>query len=447
MNRHTVSEIIDQLGVSKYTWKNYLLIGLALIFAGYSYMIISFTMPQMAGEWSLTKVQTGSLSSWSLIGLLIGGMAAGVISDRIGRKKTFIGAIVVFAVFTFPIYFVESFAAFAILRVLGGLGFGACIPISITWVAESAPAQKRGVFTASIMSWYVLGWIMAGVAAIYIIPNFGWRVCYLLSGISFLYVPVLLFALLESPHWLLGKGKEREAIEVVKQIEILAQGKANEYKPGSLVAPPPPPKVGVGAIFSADYRKATLTLWTVYFMGSVIIYGINGWLPTLMLEKGYGLAKGYTFAIMQNLFGAIGSVCTGYTADIIGRRKNVIFGWAFTAVAVLAFGFVTNQWLVVILASVMGFAINWGLSGTQIPLAEGYPTEFRSTGVSWAQSFGRVGGFFSPIVGGYVLQMGAGFTGIIILYAIPAVIAALVAFFFLAETKGKNFATNTVAKV
>lgn len=438
MSKVSISDVIDRIGISKYTYRTYFLVGLTLIFAGFSYMIVSYTMPQMTEEWSLTKVQTGSLASWSLLGLMVGGMIAGIIADGIGRKKSLAIFTVWFALLTGIIYFVNSFEAFAILRILGGIGFGACIPIAVTLMAENVPTKNRGFFISSIMAFYVLGWVVAGVVAIYVVPTFGWRVCYIVGGLPVIYAFALLAFLQESPHWLLGKGREAEAIEVLKRIEIVSKGKASEYSPGSLVLPPRPKKVGVGALFSREFRQATLALWIIYFMGSVVIYGINGWLPTLLVEKGYGLVKGYSFAVLQNVFGAIGGLLTGYAADIIGRRTNVIFGWIFTAVAILLLGIASNQWQVVVCGMLVGLAMNWALSGTQPLLAEGYPTEFRSTGVSWAQAFGRVGGFAGPIAAGYVQQLGIGFTGIFVFFAVPAVIAALVALFFVTETKGKS---------
>ncbi|KGK90059.1 MFS transporter [Desulfosporosinus sp. HMP52] len=446
MNKVSISEVVDKLGVSKYTFKIYFLIGLALIFAGYNYMIVAYTMPQMSQEWALTKIQTGSLSSWSILGLLIGGLSAGVISDKIGRKKAFAIFVLVYSVLTFPVYYVQSFEAFAILRVLGGIGFGGCIPIAVTMMSESVPTKNRGYFSASIMAFYVLGWVVAGVVAIYIVPLLGWRVCYLVGGIPALYAFVLMSALPESTHWLLGKGREKEAIEIIKRMEISSKGQASDWTSETLVAPPPPNKVGVSALFSKEFRKASIALWVIYFMGSVVIYGINGWLPTLLVGKGYGLVKGYSFAVLQNVFGMIGSFVTGYVADIIGRRTNVIFGWIFTAVAILLLGYATNQWQVVICGMLVGMAMNWGLSGTQPLLAEGYPTEFRNTGVSSAQAFGRVGGFIGPIAAGFVQQIGVGFTGIFIFFAIPAVIASFVAFYMIDETKGRSIESIGRAK-
>jgi len=446
MNKSSISLVIDRLGVSKYTFLIYALVGLALFFDGYDYMIVAYTMPQMAKEWGLSKVQTGSLASWSVIGLLIGGLIAGIISDRIGRKKTLAFFVAFYSLLTLPIYFVHSFEAFALLRILSGIGIGACIPIAITLMSESAPTNYRGFFISSIMTFYVFGWVVAGIVAIYVVPLFGWRVCFLTGGLPALYSVIVLFKLPESPHWLLGKGREKEAIELIKSMEIAATGEAGEWPPGSLVAPPPPKKVGVRALFSPEYRKSTLTLWIIYFMGSVVIYGITSWLPTLLVGKGYGLVRGYSFAVLQNVFGMIGGLCTGYVADIIGRRINVIFGWVFTAVAIILLGVASSQGQVVVCGMLVGLAMNWGLSGTQPLLAEAYPTEFRNTGVAWAQSFGRIGGFISPILAGYIQQLGVGFTGTFVFFAFPAVIASLVALLFVTETKGKSIESIAIAK-
>ncbi len=437
MNKTYISEVIDQLGVSKYTYTMYILVGIALLFDGFDYMIVAYTMPQMAAEWGLTKVQTGSLTSWSLIGLIIGGLTAGIISDRIGRKKTLSIFVAMYSLLTLPIYFVHSFEVFAMLRILSGIGLGACIPIAVTMMTESAPTYKRGFFTSSIMAFYILGWVVAGIVAITIVPVFGWRVCYLIGGIPAFYALILWFKMRESPYWLLSKGREKEAIEVVKTIEIAARGKAGEWPPGRLIIPPVLPKVGVSMIFSPNYRKATLANWTIYFMGSVLIYGISGWLPTLLVESGFGVVRGYSFAVLQNIFAIIGSMTIGFFADIIGRRLNVSLSWFFTAVFAILLGFATTQWQVILFIIIVGFLMNGALSSTQPLLTESYPTEFRSTGVAWAQAFGRLGGFSGPIAAGFIQQLGAGFTGLFIFFAIPSFIAAAVAFFFVAETKDK----------
>ncbi|MTI84248.1 MAG: aromatic acid/H+ symport family MFS transporter [Firmicutes bacterium] len=438
MEKTMISEVIDDIGISKYTFKIYFLVGLVILFSGIVYMVVPYTMAQIASEWKLTKVQTGALSSWSLLGLMVGGILAGILSDRLGRKKALVFSSLVYSLLTLAIFWVQSYEAFAVLRILGGIGIGAAIPVGVTMMSENAPTKNRGFFSASIMSFYMAGWVIVGIMCTYVVPEFGWRLCYLLAGLSVFYPLVLVAMLSESPHWLLSKGRESDAINVIKSMEKNAKGTVNEWTAGSLSAPPPPKAVGLGAIFSSDYRKITINLWITYFMGSVVIYGITGWLPSLLVEEGYGVVQGYSFAILQNVFAIGGALATGYVADIIGRKKNVAFAWLFTAIFVLLLGYATNQWQVVIFSVLSGVAMHWGLSGVQPTLAESYQTDCRNTGVAWAQAFGRIGGFTGPIAAGFIQQLGVGFTGTFIFFAIPAVIFCVLAFLFFAETKGKR---------
>lgn len=443
--KFSISEVIDSLGVSKFTISKWILVGLTLTFVGFAYMIVPYTMPQMTQEWALSKVQTGSLHSWSLLGLTFGAMAAGNVSDRFGRKKTLAFFCALFSLVTLPVYFVNSFEAFAFLRVLAGIGFGACLPIGVTMMSESAPTKNRGFFSASMMAFYVLGWVLAGIVAIYIVPTYGWRLCYLIASLPIFYVVILLTNLTESTHWLLSKGREEEAIHLIKQMEIAAKGKAGEWAPGSLVAPPPPHKVGLSAIFSPEYRKTTATLWAMYFMGTWVVAGIAGWLPTLLVGKGFGLVKGYSFAVLQSVIGVVGALSTGYMADIIGRKKNVTLAWGLTAIAIVLLGYASDQWILVSIILV-GLFMNWGLAGVQPLLVEGYRTEFRTTGVSWAQACGRVGGFIGPIAAGFAQQMGADFTSTFLTFTIPAIFAVLIGIFCVAETRGKSIESLATAK-
>ena len=145
MKNFTISEVIDSFGVNKFTWKVFFFLGFAMVFDGYDYMSVSYTMPQIKAEWGLTAVQTGSLSSWSLFGLILGGAIAGILSDKFGRKKTLTFSIATYALLTIPIYFAPSFAFFAVFRVLAGVGLGACIPV-VTTIFPSPLPQIGGLY-------------------------------------------------------------------------------------------------------------------------------------------------------------------------------------------------------------------------------------------------------------------------------------------------------------
>ncbi|HWQ75133.1 MAG TPA: MFS transporter, partial [Syntrophomonas sp.] len=205
MKNFSISEVIDSLGVNKFTWWIFFFLGAAMVFDGYDYMIVSYTMPQIAEEWGLGAVAKGSLSSWSLIGLIIGGAMAGILSDKFGRRKTLTIAIAVYSLLTIPIYFANSFAMFAVFRVLAGLGLGACIPLVTTIFSESTPTNKRAIFITFGMAWMIVGWVLAGLLATWLVPLYGWRLCYLIGGIPLLYSVFLYFKLPESAYWLANK--------------------------------------------------------------------------------------------------------------------------------------------------------------------------------------------------------------------------------------------------
>lgn len=436
----SISEVVDSLGVNKFTWSVFFFLGMAMVFDGYDYMIVSYTMPQISAEWGLTKVQTGSLSSWSLFGLIIGGGLAGVISDKIGRKKTLVYSIVAYSLLSIPIYFVQSFEAFAFFRVLAGVGLGACIPVVTTIFSECTPTNRRSIFITFGMAWMIVGWVLGGLIPTLLVPTHGWRICYLIGGIPFLYAVFLYLKMHESAYWFANKGMKAEAVKILQHIEKLATGKVTDWDPNSLVIPTPPKIVGPKALFSKEYRSVTAGIWIAYFCGLFIVYGINAWLPSLMLEKGLNLSTAYGLAIANNAAAVLANCSTGFVAEKVGRRPNLIFSYFVGALSILIMAFVGGSFYTILAANIfMGFAINYSITAIAPLMAESYPTEFRNTGVAWCASFGRLGGALAPIVAGAIMAMNLGPQMSFLFYIIPGVIGGIAVIVFIKrETKGKS---------
>jgi AAHS family 4-hydroxybenzoate transporter-like MFS transporter len=108
--------------------------------------------------------------------------------------------------------------------------------------------------------------------------------------------------------------------------------------------------------------------------------------------------------------------------------------------SIVLMAFVGGGFIAILAVSMfMGFAINYAITAVQPLMAEGYPTEFRNTGVSWCQAFGRAGGALAPIVSGAIMGMRLGVKVSFLFYIIPAIVGALAAFLFIKkETKGKS---------
>jgi len=411
-----------------------------MVFDGFDYMIVSYTMPQIAAEWGLNAVQKGSLSSWSLIGLIVGGAIAGIISDKIGRKKTLVYSVAAYSLLTVPIFFVHSFEASAFFRVLTGVGLGACIPVVTTCFSESVPTNRRAVFITFGMAWMIVGWMLAGVVATFLVPGLGWRFCYLLGGIPLLYSIYLYFKMPESIHWLTSKGRNQEAVKALQHVEKIATGKCTDWDPNALVVPTPPKVVGPKALFSKEYRSITAGIWIMYFCGCFIVYGINAWLPSLMLEKGLKLTSAYGLVIAQNAAAVIANCSTGFVSELVGRKKNLIMSFAVAGIAVVIMAFVSSSFGAILLAILfLGFAVNYAITAIQPLMAEAYRTEFRNTGIAWCHAFGRLGGASAPIVAGIIIQMNLGYSVSFSFYTLPALIGIIAAVVFVKnETRGKS---------
>jgi len=141
------------------------------------------------------------------------GACAGIISDKIGRRNTLIYSIAAYSLLTIPIYFSTGFEQFAFFRVLAGVGLGACIPVVTTIFSESTPTSRRALFITFGMAWMIVGWVLGGLIPTLLVPHYGWRVCYLIGGVPFLYAVFLYFRMRESAYWLANKGRKKEAVE------------------------------------------------------------------------------------------------------------------------------------------------------------------------------------------------------------------------------------------
>ena len=230
-----------------------------------------------------------------------------------------------------------------------------------------APTQAHSAWRRTQRAVARWGWM--GVDLFFVLSG------YLIGGIPFLYAVLLYLRMRESAYWLANKGRKKEAIEMLAYIENQATGKVTTRDPNALVIPPAPAIVGPKALFSKDYRMITAGVWITYFCGCFTVYGLNAWLPSLMLEKGFKLASAYSLAIANNGAAVIANCSTGFVSEIIGRRSNLILSYLLGGISIVLMAFVGGGFTAVLAASIfMGFAINYAITAVQPLMAEGYPT-------------------------------------------------------------------------
>ena len=439
-----VSDVIDKGGMSPLVWLVLILVGVGMIMNGFSNMVVTYSMSSIAGDWALDPVATGSLSSWAAIGLLIGSVFGGTISDKIGRRKTMFIAMLIFSIFTALIFFVQDFAAFAALRVLAGLGLGAYFPIIGVTMAEFSPTKFRALMTALCGAFQTFGWVFAGTICREFIPAFGWHSSFLVALIGVVWALILLAALPESPFYLMRAGRKADALKVVERIAKSSSKISDgdfEFVEENLIDPPAPTKkVGVGTLFTKKYIRTTIGFWILYFCATFVIYGVNPWLPTLLQGKGFTLIGAASYSIASNAVGIISNFIVGYLLEKLGRRYGMAVGFIASFVGVALVGLVQGG-DAVLFASVMfmSLCINFSPASVVASCSEAYPTQVRNTGVGWMQALSRIAQILSPLFVGALVAAGLEFGQIFLAFAVVPIIAAIALFVFIKrETRGQT---------
>ena len=482
----TVSEVIDSFGINGHTWLMFILLGLANIFDGYDFMVVNSTNTYLAASFGLIDWSTGaavvnsaalgSLTTWGLLGMVLGGACGGIMSDKLGRKKMLIIACFFYGIFTLPQAFSQSLGFFAAFRLIAGFGVGSCIPVVTTCFSETIPSKHRGVFVTFGMAFMVAGWVLAGLVAGWICGHTApmiegwcapikiangtetfenWRICYLIGALPVLYAIALIFLMHETPHWYANNGQNEKAVEALK---ILAKNagrldEAEHLDPNALVIPPKPSKTSVNILFSKKFIVGTAAIWTTYFVGQFCVYGMNAWIPTWFQGVGYTAQQSVMLQTWNNVAAIASNVTVGFVSDRIGRKKNLCLSWILCIVAIILCSvFIvddpeqTKFVLYIILMLLFGFCLNYAITAVQPLMPEQYPTALRNTGVAWCQAFARFGGSASSIVLGFIAAQpffasAAGtpeWSKVVLVLIVPFVLAEICSLLFVRETGGKS---------
>lgn len=392
---------------------------LIVVFDGYDLIVYGTTIPSLLDEpgWDLTTGEAGTIGSLGFAGMMVGALTAGNLADRHGRRRTIIGCVAWFTVFTGLCGFASSPELFGGLRFVAGLGLGGLVPSANALTSEFVSARHRSVVSTMMMSGVPIGGSLAALLGVWAIPNLGWEAMYLVSFSGFALLALTVLLLPESPSWLRARGRTEEAVTTEQRYGLppgVEQGDT-EHHP-SIRTILRQPFLGATILFSLA-SVATLFAW----------YGLGTWLPELMSsDSRFDLgSSSLTFLLALNLGAVAGSVVTAWVATRVGPLPSAV-GAAAAAAVGLSFlltypSSVTAVYAALILAGV-------GTHGTQCliiaAVATHYPPKLRGTSLGFALGAGRIGAVAAPQLGGWLLDAGLGVGSNFMMFAAAAGLAA-----------------------
>jgi MFS family permease len=372
----------------------------AVALEGFDLVVLGVVLPSLLRDpaWGLNPATASLISVVGLLGVMVGALGIGPLTDRFGRRRMMLITVTSFSVLTLLCAFATGPVMFGVLRFLAGLGLGGVLPVALAMVNEFARVGKGGSATTTMMTGYHVGAVVTALLGILVIPSFGWRAMFVIGALPALVLVPLIAARL--PESLTGDA-------VAETAEVT--GTRNP----------------VAALFRGGYLRATLAFWVTSFMGLLLVYGLNTWLPEIMRSAGYELGAALALLLVLNVGAVVGLLVAGRVADRMGLRKAVI-GW-FTAAAVfLALLSIRlpgiGVYVSVLLAGVFVFSSQVLVYAA---ISRHYPAAVRATALGAASGIGRLGAITGPLIGGALLSAGIAYPWGFYVFALVAALGAV----------------------
>ncbi|RQS11939.1 MFS transporter [Burkholderia sp. Bp9002] len=434
-----VTEWIDRQRVSPFQAAIVALCFLIVAIDGFDTASIGFIAPVIRAQWGLTPAQLAPVFGAGLAGLMAGALVFGPFGDRFGRKRLLLACVACFGIASAASAGAGGLHELIAWRFVTGLGLGGAMPNAITLTSEYCPSRRRSLLVTTMFCGFTIGSALGGLAAAALIERDGWRAVLVVGGAApLLLLPVLAWRLPESVRYLVNAGQSpaRVAALLARIAPDDALGAAAFVAPRGKPAASP-----LGRLFGADLLRGTLLLWLTFFMSLLVIYLLSSWLPTLLRTTGATLQTAARVTAMFQVGGTLGAIVLGGLMDRFDPHRVLACSYAGAGVFVAAIGACAGSpWGAALAVFAAGFCVSGSQVGANALSAAFYPTECRTTGVSWANGIGRGGSVIGSMAGGAMLSMGLSLPSAFAIVAAPCVVAAIAVLALGAVRAGANAA-------
>lgn len=391
----------------------------AIVFDGYDLVIYGAITPALLKyePWGLTPVTVGAIGSYALAGMFFGAILVGYLTDVLGRRKVLIGSIGFFSVLMLLTAAAPSAELFGVFRFLSGLGLGGVIPTAIALTVEYSAPAKRNFNNAVMFSGYSVGGVLASLLSLALLPAIGFRGMLAIGGLPLVLVLPFLFRFLpESPAFLVGRGRIPEASRLVEAYGI-------EMPAAAVPSAHEAVQNRFRTLFTGRLLAATVLFCIAGIAGQILVYGLNTWLPQLMILAKYSLASSLTFLLTVNVGAVVGVILSSRLADRFGPQGVTAVSFASSGVALVLMGTGVMPIVVMyVLVAVVGF----GSVGAQILVngfvATYFPNRVRATALGVTLGVGRIGAVLAISGGGVLVAAAMGTFVNFSVWAIAAVV-------------------------
>ena len=392
-----VSETLDNARMGPIHWRVLALVASGLFFDVMDFTIFGALVPDLLKSGFVTQAQVPWIGSVTVAGLFVGTLGQGEFTDRFGRKAVYQFNLLLFGLATIvaalppipSIGFDPGYTWLLVFRFIAGIGLGAEQPLCFSYIAEYSPKNIRGRLTAFMQ--FIGGawpWPVGVLLTLAFRDSLGWRGIWIIIGIGALVIFVLRFSLPESPRWLATHGQGQRALDLLQRmglrtvpINSLRSDAASNTRSDPL------------GVVLRQYPGRVIAGMACFYAFFSIALGLGAWLPNILVERGFTVAKSLNSIFWITLAFPCASAFMMYSLERFGRKPTAAVAFVLTGVFGLWWANATTEWMVLAIGFAMIFFTQLAGNSAQIFISEVFPTNARASGFGMCAAAGRVGAF------------------------------------------------------
>lgn len=417
---------LDRLPWTKWHWRVVIGLGITWVLDGLEVTLAGAIGGVLTKALHMSDTQVGESATFYLIGAVVGAIAFGWATDRLGRKKLFTVTLLVYLIGTALSGLAWNFWSYSFFRAFTGAGIGGEYAAINSAIDELIPARMRGQVDLIINATYWFGAAVGASVTIVLLSGavvsarFGWRFVFIVGALLGVVIIFIRHYIPESPRWLMTHGREEEAENVVRQVEDEVSKEAGRELP----APEGPPltvrvrhrtpwKEIWNAMAHKDRDRSILGLSLM--ISQAFFYNAIFFTYALLLVKFYDVPAGNVgyYLLPFALGNLLGPIVLGRLFDSVGRKPMIagtyalagvllaITGWLFRA-GILTAHTQTIAWTVIF------FIASCAASSAYLTVSEVFPLEIRAMAISVFYATGTLaGGVGAPALFGELIESGS----------------------------------------
>ncbi|PLZ02191.1 MFS transporter [Burkholderia sp. WAC0059] len=397
-----ISQRMDRLPITAFHRIAICALAFAYFFELADLNTFAYAAPAIVGSWHIPVSDVALITSTSFGGMFIGGTFGGMLAHRIGRRRGFILSIVVYTLFSLLNAASWNVLSLAVFRFLTGIGLSGMTVIANVYVSEFFPARLRGKYMSLIFTLGLIGIPATAWVARFVVPvgDWGWRLVFVWGSFGLLAIP---FAtrLMESPRWLLAKGRVDEARRILERLE-----RAGGVMPADTAVAGGPAYAGVPLrsgsslreMFAPGYRQQTIGLSLIWVFQTLGFYGFVAWVPTLLVQHGFTITKSLEYSSLIAICNPLGAWLGTFVIERFERKWIVAVDAVVIAVAGVAYGLAPSAIFIVVFGALVIVTIQLMNATLYIYTPESYPTHLRSAGAGLCYGLGRLTNVIGPFI-------------------------------------------------